>query len=106
MAGNSGAVYANGKVVTWGYGATGALGDSKVETGPVISPVAITASETGVSAGFGANSVYMIQQDGTVISSGSNAQGQLGTGNYMSHFTPANVVGVNGIGQLRLGLSQ
>ncbi len=103
---NSGAVYANGKVVTWGYGATGALGDSKVETGPVISPVAITASETGVSAGFGANSVYMIQQDGTVISSGSNAQGQLGTGNYMSHFTPANVVGVNGIGQLRLGLSQ
>ncbi len=103
---NSGAVYANGKVMVWGNGASGALGNGKVETTPVITPVAISALEAGVGAGFGANSVYMIQQDGTVISSGSNAQGQLGTGNYMSHFTPANVVGANGLGQLRLGQSQ
>jgi alpha-tubulin suppressor-like RCC1 family protein len=103
---NSGAVYTSGKVVAWGNGATGALGDGKVETGSVIAPAAIVATQLGVGAGFGANSVYLIQQDGTVISSGSNAQGQLGSGNYASHYTPVNVLGVNGIAQLRLGISQ
>ena len=103
---NSGVIYTSGKVVTWGNGTTGALGDGKVETGSVITPAALVAAQAGVGASFGANDVYLIQQDGTVIGSGSNAQGQLGTGNYAGHYTTGNVLGANGVGQLRLGTSQ
>ena len=100
---NSGVVYTNGKVMVWGNGESGALGDGKVGAGSVISPAPVTASKLGIGGSFGANSVYMIQSDGSVISSGSNTQGQLGSGNYSSEFSPVNVAGLGNVGQLHLG---
>jgi alpha-tubulin suppressor-like RCC1 family protein len=100
---------ADGSVVAWGSGFGGTLGDGKSPTGsgvPVrvkgVGGAGILASIVGVSAGNG-HSVALLA-DGSVVSWGQNAAGQLGDdGGGTNRDVPVRVVGP-GVSPLLAGI--
>jgi alpha-tubulin suppressor-like RCC1 family protein len=92
----------NGTVLAWGWNSDGELGDGTTTPSPV--PVRVCAiGETApcthylsgvrsVAAGL-VNSAALLD-DGTVVTWGFNAQGELGDGTFTSRYTPVRVCAV------------
>jgi alpha-tubulin suppressor-like RCC1 family protein len=77
-----------GGVLCWGDGTTGALGNGEFAVSPV--PVQVVGLETGVSVvSAGAGSVSAIKTDGSVVTWGFAADGELGNGSAESDSSTA-----------------
>jgi alpha-tubulin suppressor-like RCC1 family protein len=76
------ALLSDGKVMSWGLGARGALGDGSMADSDVPVEVGGLSDVVGVSAGGGAGTEdsLAVLADGTVMAWGSNLEGLLGDG--------------------------
>lgn len=84
------ALKSDGTVWSWGYNASGQLGDGR--TIRQVEPVQVTGltSVTAIAAGFGHS--VALRSDGTVWVWGDNSSGQLGDGTERDRSTPVPVM--------------
>jgi alpha-tubulin suppressor-like RCC1 family protein len=96
------ALAADGAVWAWGYNHTGQLGDGTTATRT--SPVQVLAAGSGVvaiAAGYGHS--LALREDGTVLSWGYNAEGQLGDGTTSQREIPLPIPGLTGVSAIAAG---
>ena len=89
------ALCANGRVVAWGSGVSGQLGEDSVENRLVpvwVSQSGVLAGKTVVSVAAGGSHSLALCSDGAVTAWGANDAGQLGNNSTTGGFVPANVV--------------
>jgi alpha-tubulin suppressor-like RCC1 family protein len=98
------AVTADGHAYTWGYNASGQLGDGT--TTSATTPVEVKGPggtgflSTVVSVAGGASHSLAVASDGHAYAWGYNGYGQLGNGSNVSATTPVEVKGIGGTGFL------
>jgi len=97
------ALKADGTVVAWGYGGTGALGTGSFDTS--VEPQVIPDLDSVVSVAAGAYHSLALKADGSVVAWGANYLGQLGDGTTESRALPAAVPGLPPIAHLASGSS-
>jgi lysophospholipase L1-like esterase len=90
-------VAADGSVWAWGNNGAGQLGTGTTSSSS--QPVAVTGLGAGsgvVAVASSAQKPYgmALKADGTVLAWGDNSQGELGTGDNVSHLTPTPVLGL------------
>ena len=92
-AGHTLALKSDGTVLSWGGNGSGQLGDGSLSPHLIPSPVPGLGSGSGVIAvAAGLSHSLALTSDGTVLSWGANASGQLGDGTvYTRNLTPSNV---------------
>lgn len=89
------AIDANGGTKCWGYGIDGQLGDGSAQNQR--RPVAVAGLGSGIRAlALGRGHSCALRESGAVLCWGSNAQGQLGTGDTRDATTPREVAGLPG----------
>jgi alpha-tubulin suppressor-like RCC1 family protein len=86
---------------SWGYNASGQLGNNSTVISRVPVAVQGLTGVTGVSAG-GEHSLALLA-NGTVMAWGSNREGQLGTGNTTNSHVPVAVPGLSGVSAIAAG---
>jgi len=88
------ALRADGTVRSWGGGANGELGNGTLTTRQT-SPVTVSGLTGVVALAGGRNHALALRSDGTIMSWGLNASGQLGDGTKTSRSTPVQVSGIS-----------
>jgi len=102
---NSAVVYADASVWMWGSNGYGQYGDGSVQSSSV--PVRLNALADVAAITIGEGFVSVLKRDGSVFGIGYNRMGQLGNNTmYLPSRTPVQVVGLSGIGYLRLGAGE
>ena len=96
---NSSAILADGKIISWGNGGSGALGNNSTASQSV--PVYLEDSEGNVLDGFiamarGNDFAIALRNDGTVWSWGYNKYGQLGDHGTSTRYYAAEVLDATG----------
>lgn len=94
LQGSSCAINANGRAMCWGYGVEGQLGTGT--TANFVRPQRVLRVGTGVravAAARGGNHTCFINDSGRLFCTGSNMNGQLGTGDTVFSATPIPVAG-------------
>ena len=96
------ALKSDGTALAWGGNNSGQLGNGTL-TGSVV-PVQILGAGSGVVAiSAGAAFSLALKSNGTVLSWGNNASGQLGNWTFTDSSVPVAVVGVSGVKQVAAG---
>lgn len=95
------AVDEQGRVWSWGYNASGQLGDGT--TAVRRTPVVVRGLEGVVAVEAGAHHSLALKGDGTVWAWGYNGTGQLGDGTTTHRLTPGRVPGLSGAVALSAG---
>ena len=96
------ALKSDGTVLAWGGNNSGQLGNGTL-TGSVV-PVQILGAGSGVVAvSAGAAFSMALKSNGTVLTWGNNASGQLGNWTFTDSSVPVGVVGVSGVKQVAAG---
>ncbi|MBU1535932.1 hypothetical protein KKF84_11475, partial [Myxococcota bacterium] len=91
----------------WGRGLSGELGaGSGVLSSGIPVPVNMPVGRTFYSVSVGGSTVCARDNQSELWCWGSNAYGQLGTGNFIGSFTPQKVDGITGVYQFSTGISQ
>jgi alpha-tubulin suppressor-like RCC1 family protein len=86
------ALLKNGKVVSWGYGGNGSLGDGGVEDAHAPVPVVKVSQATAISGGADSRRAMALLANGTVMAWGEDLYGELGCRpNCEPEGTPSNV---------------
>lgn len=106
-------VKGDGSVVGWGRDADGQAARPPSPKRVITAPVVLELPGKAVQVALGSSSQYALLEDGTVISWGSNDEGQLGNGptgasNELGRYpkpsiTPVRVTGLTGIVQIAAG---
>ncbi len=95
------ALLGNGKVLAWGNGEDGQLGNGKTENSTAPVEVSGLTDVTAIAAGDGQNLALLA--DGTVMAWGENNAGQLGNGNLKSQDQPIAVQGISDVVAIAAG---
>jgi alpha-tubulin suppressor-like RCC1 family protein len=102
------AILSNGTVVAWGENMYGQLGDGTKEEKRVPTPVKglshVQAVAIGGISSHGGHLLALLE-NGTVMATGGNAQGQLGTGDTTTRLTPVPVPALAGVKALSASAS-
>lgn len=86
---------ANGRVVCWGGGGYGQLGNGTTNNSSVpVNVTGITTAKQIYSSGFLTSSFYAVLADSTVRAWGQNGAGQLGNGTTTNQSTPVTPIGL------------
>ncbi len=86
---------------SWGYNASGQLGNNSTAISRV--PVAVQGLSGVIAVSAGGEHSLALLANGTVMAWGSNREGQLGTGNTTSSHVPVAVPGVSGVTAIAAG---
>jgi Regulator of chromosome condensation (RCC1) repeat/Carboxypeptidase regulatory-like domain len=96
------ALLSSGKVMAWGDGGNGQLGDGNEFKSEV--PAQVTGlSEAAAIAGGGFHSLALLK-NGTVMAWGEDEYGQLGNGNETNSNVPVEVIGLSGVKAVAVGV--
>lgn len=98
------ALLADGSVWTWGYNATGQLGDGTTTTRN--RPVRVAGTRTYQYVAAGRDMSYAVATDGTLWAWGLNGDGQLGDGTTTNRTTPVRVGTLTDVVQVAGGRDQ
>lgn len=90
------ALEADGTVMIWGHNGVGQLGDGTVSFGRN-SPVAVPGLSGVVAVSAGSNHTVALKADGTIMTWGYNASGQIGDGTTYNSLSPLVVPGLSGV---------
>jgi alpha-tubulin suppressor-like RCC1 family protein len=91
----------DGRVFTWGYNASGQLGDGTTTQRPLPTEIVGLTGAVGVAGGL--SHTLVLKNDGTVWAFGANTYGQLGDGTVVTRLTPVQVQGLDDIVSVAAG---
>jgi alpha-tubulin suppressor-like RCC1 family protein len=89
------ALLTNGTLRTWGYNAQGQIGDGTTTNSPLPVEVTDTRITTVEAIAAGGTHTLALRRDGTVLTWGNNANGQLGDGTATNRTTPVTAITEN-----------
>ena len=102
-ANNSIVLLEDGTVLVWGDNAEGQLGRTDVLMSDEPQPISLPDGALAVSVSLGRGYVGVCLEDGRAAMWGSNAFGQLGTGDRVPHYQPVAIIGEEPVVELVLG---